>query len=246
MNDEVRRIRPALWLGVGTLMALAGLGLAVDAVPKVIRLGMVDDASACAIEFAEGCTTERAAVLEPPGYAARSWVGDQRWWARVPAGAPRRLYGPQRERFDVPRQDGQKALAAGLEVTVVYLGEAPAWVRLPSGAMLETEDHPRREAPVLALVALGILGGGGFAIRTGIGARRHGGRWLGRTPARVRAGPDLVLALAGMLSAFGLGITGGIVWSGVAGGLLGAGFGVLVWALAWRAARSRPAAHSCE
>jgi hypothetical protein len=244
MNDDVRRIRPALWLGIGTLMALIGLGLGADMAPKVIRLGEVDDAPACAIEFAEGCTTERAAVLEPPGYAARSWVGDQRWWARVPAGAPGRLYGPQRERFDVPRQDGQEALTAGMAVTVVYLGESPAWVRLPSGAVLETEDHPRREVPVLASVALGILGWGSFAIRIGIGAGRHGGGWLGRTPARVRAGPDLVLALAGMLSAFGLGITGGVVWPGIAGGLLGAGLGVLIWVLAWRAARRRRAAHT--
>jgi Na+/proline symporter len=62
-------------------------------------------------------------------------------------------------------------------------------------------------------------------------------------PAHVRGGPDLVLALAGMLGAFGLGITGGVVWPGVAGGLLGAGLGVLVWVVTWRAARHHRIAH---
>lgn len=240
MDDDGRRIRPALSVGIGTLVALVGLGLGLDVAPTVIRLGQVNGAPSCATEFADGCITERAAVLEPPGYPGRSWLaGDRRWWARVPAGTPG-LYGPERERFDVPRQDGQERLAAGMEVTVVYFGESPAWIRLPSGALLETEAHPRRKATVLAWVALGALGCGIFAIRAGIESGRLGGGWLQRTPARVRGGPDLVLGLAGILGAFGLGITGGIVWPGVAGGLLGAGLGVLVW---WRAARRRRVAY---
>jgi hypothetical protein len=243
MDDDGPWIRPALWAGIGTLLALVGLGLGLDEVPTLIRLGQVNRAPSCTTEFADGCTTERAAVLKPPGYSARSWLaGDQRWWARVPAGTPG-PYGPKQERFDVPRQDGQEKLAAGMAVTVVYYAESPAWIRLPSGAVLETEAHPRRRATVLAWVALGFLGSGIFAIRTGTGSGRHGDGWLRPTPARVRGGPDLVLALAGILGAFGLGITGGIVWPGIAGGLLGAGLGVLFWILAWRAGHRRPVAH---
>jgi hypothetical protein len=89
MDDSGQQIRPALWAGIGTLIALVGLWMGLDTTPTLTRLGEVDSAPPCTTEFADGCTTERAAVLEPPGYAAHSWLaGDQRWWARVPAGAP--------------------------------------------------------------------------------------------------------------------------------------------------------------
>jgi hypothetical protein len=92
-------------------------------------------------------------------------------------------------------------------------------------------------------VALGLLGFGVFALRTGIGSGRHGRGWLRPSRPRVRGGPDLVVALAGTLAAFSLGITGGIVWPGIAGGLLGAGLGLKVWASARRAGGDRRAAH---
>jgi hypothetical protein len=38
--------------------------------------------------------------------------------------------------------DRPMGLAAGTEVTVVYLGGSSAWVRFPSGPVLETDAHP--------------------------------------------------------------------------------------------------------
>jgi hypothetical protein len=79
------------------------------------------------------------------------------------------------------------------------------------------------------MLALGAAGDGLFGMRTGIRAGRDGGGWLGRTPARVRGGLDVVLLLAGMLGAMVHQFAGGTVWPGMVAWLLAAGFGVLVW-----------------
>jgi hypothetical protein len=241
MEDaDERRIRPALWVVIGALVVPVGLLMALDAAATTTRVGGVEGAPRCATEFAKRCTTERAAVLDHEGHTRWSWMTrEQRWLARVPAGAPG-LQGAELLDVTVPRQDGRAGLVEGAEVTVVYLGRSPAWIRLPSGAVLETEDHPRRKAPLLAWLALGAVGGGVFAVRTGIRAGRRGGGWLRRTPARVRGGPDVVLMLGGMLGAIGHQFAGGTVWPGVVAGLLAAGCGVLIW----RRSRHRQAAHA--
>jgi hypothetical protein len=241
MDNHGRRSRPALWVAGFALVALSGLGVGLTVAPTLLRLGKVDGAPACATDFAEGCTTQRAAVLRSPD--SSSLAGKRRWWARVPDGTPDAVDGPNQERLHVPRQDGQEELAAGMRVTLVYFGDSPAWIRLPSGAMLETADHPRWKAPGLAWMALAMIGFGIFGVRTGIRSARAGGGWLQPTPTRVRAGPEVVLFFAGGLGALAVRLVGGIVWPGVVGGLLGAGFGVLLWVLAWRAARRRRAAH---
>jgi hypothetical protein len=239
-DDGQRRIRPALWVVVGALAAPVGLLMALDAAATVTRAGGVEGAPRCASEFAKGCTTPRTAVLDHEGHTRGSWMTrEQRWWVRVPAGAPG-LEGAERLDVTVPRQDGREGLVEGAGVTVIYYGRSPAWIRLESGVTLETEDHPRRKAPLLAWLALGALGGGAFAVRSGIRAGRHGGGWLRRTPARFRGGLDVVAMLTGMFGGIVHQFAGGTVWPGVVAGSLAGGFGVLLW----RRSRRREAARA--
>jgi hypothetical protein len=237
-DDGQRRIRPALWVVAGALAVPVGLLMALDAAATVTRADGVDDAPRCAREFAKGCTTRRAAVLDHQGHTRGSWITrEQRWLARVPAGAPG-LQGDEQLDVTVPRQDGREGLVEGAAVIVIFHGRSPAWIRLPSGVTLETEDHPRREAPLLAWLALGALGGGAFAVGSGIRAGRCGGGWLRRTPARFRGGLDVVAMLAGMVGAIVHQFAGGTVWPGVVAGSLAGGFGVLAW---WRSRRRQAA-----
>ncbi len=111
---------------------------------------------------------------------------------------------------------------------MVFFGRAPAWIRLWSGVVLETEDHPRRQAPLLGWLALGALGGGLFGMRIGIRAGRQGG-WLRRTWVRVPRGPEAVVFVAGIAGALVQQFAGGTVWPGVVAGLLAAGSALLAW-----------------
>jgi hypothetical protein len=147
---------------------------------------------------------------------------EQRWLARVPAGAPG-LQGAELLDVTVPRQDGREGLVEGTQVTVVYYGRSPAWIRLPSGVVLETEDHPRRKAPFLAWLALTVLGSGVFAVRSGIRAGRQGGGWLRRTPARFRGGLDVAVLLAAMVGAIVYQFAGSTPWPGIVAGCSSAG-----------------------
>jgi hypothetical protein len=238
-DDGQRRIRPLLWVVAGALAVPVGLLMALGAAAAATRVGGVEAAPRCASEFARGCTTQRAAVLDHRGHTRGSWMTrEQRWWLRVPAGAPG-LEGAELLDVTVPRQDGREGLVEGAQVMVVYHGRSPAWLRLPSGVVLETEDHPRREAPLLAWLALGALGAGAFAVRTGIRAGRHGGRWRQRTPARVRGGLDLALLLAAMVAAIVHQFAGGTPWPGIVAGLLAGGFGVLAWQRSHRRQEAR-------
>ena len=74
---------------------------------------------------------------------------------------------------------------------------------LPSGAALETDEHPSRYAPTIGYVGLFALGGGSFAAWRG-SPHRAPARLLAQDPPAVPSpllGPGVVLALAGMLGA---------------------------------------------
>ncbi len=233
-----RRVRPVLWVVFGAVGLLVGLGMATSAVAAATRAGDVGDAPVCRTDFASGCTTERAAVLEHRGYVRGFWfTREQRWLVRVPDGAPRLKDGALLA-VDVPRQDGREGLAEGVQVTLVYYSRAPAWIRLASGTVLETGDHPRRSAPTLGWMALFAACGGIFGIQTGARSGRREGAWLRPTTAHISVGLAGALAIAGMFGALGQTVAGGTIWPSVAGGLIGLGLGVR----AWRRSRRRGAA----
>ncbi len=233
-----RRIRPVLWVIFGAAGLLVGLGMAISALAAATRAGGVDSPPVCRTDFASQCTTERAAVLERRGYVRGSWfTREQKWLVRVPEGAPR-LKDGQLLSLQVPRQDGHEGLTEGAEVTLIYYGQAPAWIRLASGRVLETGDHPRRSAPMLGWLALFAACGGIFGIQTGLRSGRREGGWLRRTPAHILVGIAGVLAIAGMFGAVGQTVAGGTIWPGVAGGLIG----LWVGALSWRRSRRRESA----
>jgi hypothetical protein len=224
-----RRIRPILWVVCGAVGVLVGLGVGMSAVSAATRVGDVAGAPRCQTDFAAKCTTERAAVLTDRLSARGSWfTGEQRWLATVPQGAPNLTHG-ELLKLEVPRQHGSEGLVEGTELTVVYFGRAPAWIRLPSGTVLQTDDHPRRAAPLLGWMTLFAFCGGIFGIQTGTRSARREGAWLRRVPSHVVVGVAGVLAIAGLFGWAGQMTAGGTLWPGIAAGLIGIGTGVLSW-----------------
>ncbi|HEX2771188.1 MAG TPA: hypothetical protein VHN18_02005, partial [Micromonosporaceae bacterium] len=161
-------------------------------------------------------------MLASRGSVRGSWLtGEQRWFADVPDGAPGLRTGG-RLKLEVPRQLGSAQLVEGAEVTVIYYSRAPAWIRLPSGALLQTGDHPRRYAATVGWMSLFAIGGSLYALRVGVTAGRGEHVWLRRATADTWPGITGVLPLAGMFGALGQMLGGGAFWPGVVGGLFGA------------------------
>jgi hypothetical protein len=237
-----RRIRPVVWVVSGAVAVLVGVWMAATAVAVATEVGGVGHAPVCDTDFAAGCTTERSAVLRDRGSPRGSWfTGEQEWFVDAPEGAPGRTHG-ERLSLRVPRQDGREGLTEGAEVTLVYYGHVPAWIRLASGAVLETGGHPRRSAPMLGWMALFAGCSGIFGIQTGVRTRRREGAWRERVPAHAVVGVVGVLAAAGMCGAVGQMVAGGTIWPGVVGALIGTGLG----ALGRRRSRRREAAYLAE
>src|SRR5262249_45481044 len=161
-----------------------------------------------------GCITRRAAVLEVSGSVRLAWLTqEQQWFARVPAGGPGMKDGG-RVKIMVPRQDGADQLRQGAAVDLIYYGRAAAWIQLPSGRTLQTEDHPRRAAPMHVWMALAGLGGGIFALQTAIRSRRREGAWWRRVPAHIAYGIPGLAFLAGCFGLLGQVAAGGTIWPG--------------------------------
>jgi hypothetical protein len=223
-----RRVRPVLWVIGGALALAVGVMMALSALAAVVKVGDARGARACTVDFSSGCTTERAAVLASRGSVRGSWLtGEQRWFADVPEGAPGLKSGGW-AKLEVPRQQGSAQLIEGTEVTVIYYSRAPAWIRLPSGVLVQTGDHPRRYAASVGWMSLFAIGGGLYALRIGIAARRVGDGWLRRAPADTSPGITGAITLAGMFGALGQILGGGAFWPGLVGGLFGAAVGVVV------------------
>jgi hypothetical protein len=224
-----RRVRPLVWAAGGVVAVLIGVGLATSAVSAATQIGDVSGLRACTNAFADGCTTRRAAVLEVSGHVRLAWLTqEQEWFARVPAGAPG-LKDGDRLKIMVPRQDGAGQLHQGARVDLIYYGRSAAWIQLPSGQALQTEDHPRRAAPMRAWMALACLGGGIFGLQTGIRSRRREGAWWRRVPAHIAYGIPGLAFPAGCFGFIGQVAAGGTIWPGVAGALLGTGLGMYGW-----------------
>jgi hypothetical protein len=123
---------------------------------------------------------------------------------------------------------GQYPFGRGSEVAVVYYSRAPAWIRLSSGVVLQTGDHPRRYAATIGWMSLFAIGAGLYALRVGVRAGRGEHVWLRRATADTWPGVTGVLTLAGMFGTLGQMLDGGAFWPGVVGGLFGAAVGIVV------------------
>jgi hypothetical protein len=121
----------------------------------------------------------------------------------------------------IPRQHGRGELDRGLPVTVLYVGSEPAWLRLPSGTALETRDHPRRAAPMLAWLAVFLIGMGAFWIETAVRSARSGGGWWRRVPMEATLGVPFTAMIAGMFGSIAQALAGGTAWPGVLAAALG-------------------------
>jgi hypothetical protein len=218
----VREIRALFWLVGGVVAVLIGVATGFAAAAAAAHAGSADEAPACGPGEIGGCTTERPALLVSRGHIRLSWLtGERKWIVDLPDGAPGR---PQegRDAVVLPRQAHRDGLTTGDTVTLVYLGRAAAWLRAPDGALLETEDHPRRSAPMLGWMTLAAIGGGVFAIRLGISGGRANG-WLRKGPVPLRPGVAALATIAGGLGAIvqvGTGST--VLASVVAGGFTAA------------------------
>lgn len=206
-----------------------GLLLSWSAVSAARVAEHADTAPTCTGEFGRGCTTSRAAILDSTGYVKGSWfTREQKWYLQVSGGAPGLTHG-ELLRVVIPLRTGDTGVRNGTRLVVIYYGQSPAWVRLPDGRTLQTEDHPRRAAPMHAWMALACLGGGAFATLTGIRSGRHEGAWWRRVRAHAAFRPAGLLFPAGCFGLIGQAVGGGTIWSGIAGGLAGLGLGILGW-----------------
>jgi hypothetical protein len=140
--------------------------------------------------------------------------------------------GEEKLELDIPRQTGRDELAEGVRVRLVYYDDRAAVVRLPSGTEIETDDHPRRYAPMHAYAGLFALGGGAFAVAAGWRTGQRHGFWH-KAPGRFRIGVGGALAFAGMVGFMVQMLFGGVRWTGLAGAAAGLGLGV------WAAIRAR-------
>jgi hypothetical protein len=210
---------------VGSVLGLVGLGAALEP-DDISRL------PACRTDFGDDCLTDRDATLVREGYARRSWLSRQeKWIADVPEGAPF-LDGPEKLELGIPRQPGRDELGVGVRVRLVYYEKRAALVRLPSGRELETDDHPRRYAPMHGYLGLFGVGGGAFAVAAGWRTGRRRSFWR-KAPADFRIGGGFLLALAGMLGALAQTLFGTARWTGLVGAAIGLMLGL------WAALRAR-------
>ena len=169
-------------------------------------------------------------VLDDTRYQRGSWFSrEQSWSVDVPAGAPARRRGEARGRPAPAGRPGGAATGARGQPGV--LRGPGRLVELPSGAALETDEHPSRYAPTIGYIGLFALGGGSFARgrESAPGADAASGQDpavpMSSGPAWCGAGRDVRGA--------GPDVAGGARWVGLAGALVGAGLG------GWAVVRSR-------
>ncbi len=235
-GDRTRGIHPWAWILSGSLFVLVGLVLGLVGISAAAEPDDISALPTCRTDFGDDCLTERDALLLDKRYKRRSWISrEQRWLADVPEGAPG-LQGEEKLALDIPRQQGRDELAEGVRVRLVYYENRAAVVRLPSGRELETDDHPRRYAPMHVYIGLFGVGGGAFAVAGGWRTGRQHSFWH-KAPGRFRMGVGAALALAGMVGAMAQMLFGSVRWTGLAGAA--AGFGLGVWAAIRARSRGR-------
>jgi hypothetical protein len=231
-----REIRPAQWIAVGVCAVVGGAFAAVGSVSAATDIASAASAPACVVEFDDGCTTERGGRLEAQRRDRRA-IWAQKWFVHVPDGNPR---GRVLEVVEVPHQGGESSLRVGDPVALIYLDWSPAWVRTSSGAVLETDEHPRRRALLLGLAALVFLGGGVLGVRTGFASVWNAVDWWERTAMVSRPGPELVVLSGGAGGGLGAWASGWHAAVQLAGAAIGAVVGVVLWRRSLHRLRTEP------
>ncbi|WP_053207299.1 hypothetical protein [Jiangella muralis] len=204
MGDALRRAldRPVFLVLLGTLGLLIALFAAGLGVWSLVQLGSLGDLRPCERDFAGRCLTEREAIAEEESWSGGRSVDTTPTWLLTVAGSLPSAEDTDRLYMEFRRQDDLGELRPGMRVTVVFAGMDAAWLRLPSGATLESEEHPRNTWAASLGVALMIAGPSLSAVVTGVRGRRGG--WAAHTPG-AGFGPDRwwllsVVGLAGFVA----------------------------------------------
>lgn len=205
MGEALRRTldRPAALLFLGTVGLLIALMAAGFGVWSLVQLSNLGDLRPCGGAVTGGCLTEREAIVEKQeqSYPSGRTVDTTPTWRLTVDGPLPSDEDTARLYMEFRPQDGLGELRPGMRVTVVFIDEDAAWLRLPSGATLESEEHPRYTWAASFSVALMIAGPSLSAVVTGVRGRHRG--WWANTP-EAGYGPDRwwllsVLGLAGFL-----------------------------------------------
>lgn len=220
--------RPFLWLVVALIAALVGVGLAREAVQAFSRPADPAGVPHCGRDFADDCLTTRNALPEERVYRRSEFSTSIQTWQLIVQGDWPRVATEPRLELQFRSQAGRDELRAGAWVEVVFVGSEPIWVRLPSGAVLETTEHPWQAVPADGFLALTSLGGAMWSFQIAARSARLRRSWFRAGPAVVDPGVGLVvfgIGALGLLLQFGyprpslLGVAG-LVLIGWIGGLV--------------------------
>lgn len=189
MGDALRRAldRPVLLVSLGALGLLIALFATGLGVRSLVQLGGLDDLRPCEHDFTGQCLTEREAIAEEQSWSSGRSVDTTPTWRLTVDGSQPSADDTDRLYMEFRSQDGLGELQPGIRVTVVFVDVDALWLRLPSGAMLESETHPRNTWAASLSVALMIAGPSLSAVVTGVRGRRGG--WAAHMPG-AGFGPD--------------------------------------------------------
>lgn len=194
--------RPLGGLIAGLVVLALAVAGAVQLAGAIARPTSLDGLDACDRDFAAGCVTERNVLPVEIEHARDDVLDRAPTWLMIVQGD--RPPGDGGEYLDVTvrNQPGRGELRAGGWLEAVFVGEDVIWLRLPSGELLETEDHPWYAVPFTGCMTLAATGGA-VALMTGpLYLGRSGPRWYRRIQGWP---PGLGLA------AIGLGLLGSMV-----------------------------------
>jgi hypothetical protein len=233
--------RPAWWLVGGLIAIVLGIGFAAETVSATgvwLEVRDTGELPSCADDFAEGCLTTRpAVVVEESFFCRHCWLsGNERILLDVDD------HPPDADRsFSFRKQPHRDEILESSVVTMIYLGERAAWVEVPSGARIATDEHPLWDALFLGPMGLTIGGGGLAAVQIAQRTARRNGSWRRISNPEIEPTRIWIIPAVGLLAFFVqlLFPTPPVVLSVLFGSVIG----VLLWAKIKGRFRPAPARH---